>query len=209
MAATKQRLSAAFVTVSDAVGFVGAFRSVAQARDALRPYRGVPFVYYTWKRRRETISAADEDLVWALPYKANNAIAYASDVKAEAETVQKDLSRLGLVHNDDVKYWEAVVGEVPAPVKLRLDAVLRALHASTAAKKDVSESVSNAGNTACAKGASLFGGDTASEGEKKDSETVSRFLDFVAHHNTEEPARINLLEGVVPVALAPAAAVYD
>lgn len=176
-------LRGTFVVVSDAVGFVGAFDSTDQARVALRPYLGVPFVYCEWKRREKAPPSADpdeeEDLVWILPYKANNAVACASNVKAVVETAQQELLRLDLVHGDDVKYWEAVVGTVITPAKLRLDDVVRAMHA-------------------------------AGDGEKadKDRETVSSFLDFASRHDAEEPARNNLLESVVPVALdrPPAAA---
>ena len=75
-----------FVAVSDQDGFVGAFRDADAARAALRPYLGVPFVYYEW--RRQTAGDGDgEDLVWALPYK-NGAVACVSDVKAVVETAQ-------------------------------------------------------------------------------------------------------------------------
>lgn len=179
MAASEQT----FVVVSDSVGFVGAFASVAEAQAALRPYLGVPFVYYEWRRREKappaddsdaTVSDDKEDLVWILPYK-NNAVACASNIKAVVETTQRELLRLDLVHGDDVKYWEAVVGKIARPAQLRLDDFVAAMRADPSVPGD--------------------------EKKDKDSQTVSSFLNFASRHDKEEPARINLLESVVPRAL--------
>jgi hypothetical protein len=179
MAASEQ----SFVVVSDSVGFVGAFASVAEAQARLRPYIGVPFVYYEWPRKKappaeaagdggETVANEKEDLIWVLPYK-NNAVACASNVKSVVETVQRELLRLDLVHDDDVKYWEAVVGNITSPAQLRLDDLVAAMTAAPSAPGS----------------------------EKKDEDTVSKFLDFASRHDKGEPARINLLESVVPRAL--------
>ena len=181
MAASEQT----FVVVSDSVGFVGAFASVAEAQAALRPYLGVPFVYYEWRRREKappaddpdaTVSDDEEDLVWILPYK-NNTVACASNIKAVVETAQRELLRLDLVHGDDVKYWEAVVGTIARPAQLRLDDLVAAMQAAPSAPDD------------------------ADKKKDKDGQTVSSFLDFASRHDEEEPARINLLESVVPRAL--------
>lgn len=182
MAASEQTI----VVVSDSVGFVGAFASVDEAQTTLRPYLGVPLVYCGWRRRAVEAAPASkdaeaEDLVWILPYKANNAVACASNVQAVVETAQQNLLRLGLVYDDNVKYWEAVVGVVSRPAQIRLNALVAAASTPPPGPAD----------------------------EKKDTETVSNFLAFAcegaceiaSRHDEKEPKRIDLLESVVPRAL--------
>jgi len=170
-----------FVVVSDNVGFVGAYPTVASAQEALRPYLGVPFAYGEWARH--DVAAADDDdeeeVIWVLPYRANNAVACASNDKAVVEATQQVLLRLDLVHPDEVKYWEAVMGTTHTLAVKRLDLVVEAFKAAATAPEAEKKADDGKGN--------------------KDSETVSDFLKFAAQGAPgDEPERINLLESVVP-----------
>lgn len=160
------------VVVSDSAGFVGAFDSTADARAALLPYLGVPFVYAAWPRAEKPASKdVAEDLVWVLPYKANGVVACASDDKAVVETAQRELLRLDLVPPDDVIYWEGVVGTIVAPAKLRLDDVAAGMMAASPEKN------------------------------QRDAAAMDAFHELATHGEEEEPERINLLKFVVPRAL--------
>ena len=72
-----------FVVVSDSVGFVGAFNTLAAARDALRPYLGIPFVYCAWRRHD-----ADTSVVTA----ADSVEEDTSAVFTAADSVEEDTS---------------------------------------------------------------------------------------------------------------------
>ncbi len=114
--------------------------------------------------------------VWTLPFLANRYVAAASTDRAVVEAAQAALLRLELVPPDDLRYWEAGMGEVLPAARRRLDSVLEvrdAVNAETPAYKT------------------------------KDREAAEKFLDFASRGGapSEEEARIDLLEGVVPAAL--------
>lgn len=180
-----------FVTISDRDGFVGAFSSLQKAQEALRQFAGVPFICTEWPRVTPDPATADAaassadsaaataELVWVLPYIANNAVACASTRKSVVKAVQDVLLPLELVPPDDVEYWEAEIGSVVGPAARRL-----AL--ATAAPDD--------------------------EQARADEEAHARFLTLNGLADgqedskpaRDEPARINILESVVPCAFDPA-----
>lgn len=76
---------------------------------------------------KETAAAAaatalepGEHLVWCVPYLHNNAVAFVSNCRATAEKVRDSLHQLGLVPDDEVDYWESVVGQITASAQRRL-----------------------------------------------------------------------------------------
>jgi hypothetical protein len=108
----------AFIVVSDKVGFVGAFTEPEEAAEALKGYPTRPFVYASWPCAVRPETGAP---VWVIPYSANNVVACASTDKAVAVSAQAALLRLDLVPPDDVKYWEARVGEIVAAARRRFE----------------------------------------------------------------------------------------
>jgi len=117
-------------------------------------------------------NTSNETIVWILPYKANNAIACASNSQSIVETAQKELLRLDLVHPDDVTFWEAVLDSTHTLAKKRLNDVVEAFKASPTAPIERAE---------------------------MDKETVASFIEYAARSEPQpEPKRINLLESVIP-----------
>jgi hypothetical protein len=174
-----------FIVVSDNIGFVGAYPTVASAQEALRPYIGVPFAYGEWARHA-VVDDGGEEVIWILPYRANNVVACASNDKAVVEATQRVLLCLDLVHSDEVKYWEAVVGTTHALAAERLDRVVESFKAAT--KLPVDENKANSDGVS-----------RELDKNNNDSKTIADFLKFAAQGDPEaEPERINLLESVVP-----------
>lgn len=112
-------MSRSIISVADREGFVGAFTSVEKAREALAKYRGFPFVHTEWREESEG------NEVWALPYTANNAVAFVSANKNSVTEVQKTLQRLDLVPPDDVEFWESELDVVTPAAERRLALVLQ------------------------------------------------------------------------------------
>jgi len=201
-----------FVVVSDERGFVGAYPTVGDAREALEPYAGIPFAYCEWARHLPATEAggeateaggeateaggeatkaggeageAAEELVWILPYSATGAVACAATNKSVAEAAQRALAPLNLVNTDDVKYWEAVMGVMPEPAKERLEGLAEAFQVAVAATTPGGEAAVQA----------------AEKKSAADAETIANFIKYSQRGDPEpepEPKRINILEGVVP-----------
>jgi len=97
--------------VSDACGFIGAFSSVAEAKErVLVPYSLVPFLVQRFRR-----APGDGASVWAIPYRETNATAFVSNDREAAVRAQKALLNVGLTYPDSVDYWEQPLGRpVPA-----------------------------------------------------------------------------------------------
>jgi hypothetical protein len=97
--------------ISDACGFIGAFSSVAEAKEkVLAPYSLVPFLIQRFRR-----APGDAANVWAIPYRETNATAFVSNDREVAIRAQKALLNVGLTYPDSVDYWEQPLGRpVPA-----------------------------------------------------------------------------------------------
>lgn len=97
--------------ISDACGFIGAFSSVAEAKEkVLTPYSLVPLLVQRFRR-----APGDGASVWAIPYRETNATAFVSNDREAAVRAQKALLNIGLTYPDSVDYWEQPLGRpVPA-----------------------------------------------------------------------------------------------
>ena len=112
----KKKPSENLFVVADAYGFIAAYRSVDEIKTALAPYLKLDLVYYKYKC--DNLGEAVNVIV--LPYKSNNAVAYADTNKEAVQSVQKKLAKIDLVHLDDVGYWEFPIGRVTEDGKKRL-----------------------------------------------------------------------------------------
>jgi hypothetical protein len=112
----------ALYIVSDRIGFVGAFPSLAAAREAvLTPYPSVPCLV-----QRFPAAPGPCAKVWVVLYRDLDAVAFVSNARAEAERVRDLCARVGLAYLDDLDYWQQPFGVVPEHAAGRLSAQHRA-----------------------------------------------------------------------------------
>ncbi len=103
------------ISVSDKYGYVGGFYSVEAATAALAEWEGVPLLYQVWRAGGEP-----RDMLWALPYTENGAVAFVTDRRESAADAQESLVRVGLVPNDPIDFWEVPANRVIAAADRRL-----------------------------------------------------------------------------------------
>ncbi len=98
-----------FLVVADQGGFVGAFLSAKEViQHVIKRYPSIQTVIYKYKLDNK-VSYSN---IYILPYKGNEAIAWAGNNIETCRQVQKTLSKIGIVYEDDVKYWEQPVGQI-------------------------------------------------------------------------------------------------
>jgi hypothetical protein len=107
--------------VSDALGFVGAFSSKTKAADFVQLYAPTPFLIHRYDAHPE----GAQNTVWMVIYRANEAVAFASNRREIAEKVQKSYVYVGLAYDDDIGYWEHPLDIVAKTASMRLEAVAR------------------------------------------------------------------------------------
>jgi hypothetical protein len=94
--------------LADSGGAVGAFLTRAEATAVKKRYPSVPMLIYAFPLRRGTPA----DKIYVIPYRQTNAVAYASNSRAECEEVQKTLLTIGLAYEDSLDYWECDAGRL-------------------------------------------------------------------------------------------------
>jgi hypothetical protein len=94
--------------LADSGGAVGAFLTRAEAAAVKKRYPSVPMLIYAFPLRR----SAPADKIYVIPYRQTNAVAYASNSRAECEEVQKTLLTIGLAYEDSLDYWECAAGQL-------------------------------------------------------------------------------------------------
>ncbi len=106
--------------LADSGGAVGAFLTNAEAAAVKKRYPSVPLLIYAFPLSRDTPT----DKIYILPYRQTNAVAYASNSRAECEKMQKTLLTVGLTYEDSIDYWECAVGRLIESGEKRLDELL-------------------------------------------------------------------------------------
>jgi hypothetical protein len=102
--------------LADSGGAVGAFLTHTDAAAVMKRYPSVPMLVYAFQMR----PGAPVDKAYIVPYRPMNAVAYASNSRAECEKVQKTLLTLGLTYEDPLDYWECTLGRLIASGEKRL-----------------------------------------------------------------------------------------
>lgn len=103
-----------YYVLSDAGGFVGAFLGAEEMKKAAAPYlqMGAAMVFQEFPRD------SDQNVVYVVPYRRIDAVAFVSGRREQAQAVQEALCHVDLAYDDDVAYWEQKVGEI-CPSALR------------------------------------------------------------------------------------------
>jgi hypothetical protein len=143
------------IVVSDACGFVGAFRDIMDAKlKVLDRFKLVPFLVQRFPfvstetiltPPDNTVAAARQSsaasglssavasecssnppTVWVVPYRDTNAVAYVSNSRSRAVRVQKSLENVGLTYPDSIDYWQQPLGMVVLAAGERLASITRA-----------------------------------------------------------------------------------
>lgn len=94
--------------LADSGGAVGAFLAHTDAAAVKKRYPSVPMLIYAFPLCR----GAPADKAYIIPYRQTNAVAYASNSRAECEKVQKTLLTIGLTYEDSLDYWECTTGQL-------------------------------------------------------------------------------------------------
>jgi hypothetical protein len=106
--------------LSDSCGFAGAFLSRGVAEDTARRHALVPMVIQAFPFAAQC--AAEK--VWVVLYRANDAVAFVSNDRDEAERVHEALGKIGLTfYEDSIDHWEHAVGVLSENAAERLRAV--------------------------------------------------------------------------------------
>jgi hypothetical protein len=111
-----------YFVVSDRFGFVGAFHTVAMAEALVVEYFPTPFIV----QRFPAAPNCQTDVVWAIPFRDIDAVAFVSNSREDVVKVQDTYLRIGMVCEDDIKYWEHNVNVPVKAAKDRLDSISRA-----------------------------------------------------------------------------------
>jgi len=97
--------------VSMAHGFVAAYYDAPSVREnILKKFRMVPFV----TQRFRVVANCATDTVWVVLFRANDAVAFVSNSRDEAERVRAGYAKIGLSYDDSIDYWECKVGVMSA-----------------------------------------------------------------------------------------------
>lgn len=111
-------MASGLFVVSDRMGVVGAFRTLAEARRAaLDKYTAVPFVVH-----RFPLADGPADTVWLVLYRDSDVVAFASNDHDEAERVRQVYARVGQALNDGSGCWSLPADTVLKTVEVRLEA---------------------------------------------------------------------------------------
>lgn len=111
-----------YYVVSDRFGFVGAYSLIHMAENIVIKYYPTPFII----QRFPANPNFPTDVLWALPFQSNDSVAFVSNSKDEVLKVQSAYGRIGLMYDDDIKYWEHAVNVILPAAKDRLLSISRA-----------------------------------------------------------------------------------
>ena len=115
-------MAADIIVVSDSYGFVGAFKSIGEAKDkVLIKYQLLPFLV-----QKFPLNETAGDNVWVIPYRDTNAVAFVSNDRDKALKMQKALQNVNLTYQDSIDYWEQPLGRVVPAADERMASVNRA-----------------------------------------------------------------------------------
>lgn len=122
------------IVVSDSCGFIGAFRSIAEAKElVITRYSMVPLLV-----QRFPLALSGGENVWVVPYRDTNAVAFVSNDREKSIATQRALQNVGLTYPDSIDYWEQPIGRVVLAAAERLASCSRA-HQIYAAGGTISE----------------------------------------------------------------------
>lgn len=102
--------------VADAGGVVGVFLSAAAARAVAAANPDVPLIEHVFPLD----PGAPSDVVYVVPYRDINAVAFASNSRAACAERQRALRHVALAVDDDLDYWRCEVGRVIPAAEGRL-----------------------------------------------------------------------------------------
>jgi hypothetical protein len=112
-----------FHVVSDFLGFIGAFGSAAEAKAVASRYPEARLIF-----QRFAVAPGPTTQVWVVLYADNDAVAFVSNSRVEAEQAQREYARLELVHTGAISYWKHRVGMLATGAEKRLGASRDAGH---------------------------------------------------------------------------------
>lgn len=101
----------AVLVVSDVEGFLGAFSSAEAATEALRPYPSTVCVG-AWYPCPSEASARTGAAIYPVPLRGSAALAFVASDLDEARRRHAALRAVDHVYDDDVIFWEQVVGPI-------------------------------------------------------------------------------------------------
>ena len=122
------------IIVSDSCGFIGAFRSIGEAKEhVITQYSMVPLLV-----QRFPLAESGGDSVWVVPYRDTNAVAFVSNDRNKSVAAQHALQNVGLTYPDSIDYWEQPIGRIVLAAAERLASCNRAhqLYAAGAATSE-------------------------------------------------------------------------
>jgi hypothetical protein len=107
--------------VSDASGFVVAYKSVPEVQAFMEKYSSLSFLV-----QRFELSPGQTELIWVVLYRDIDAVLYVSNNMEDAERIREMYGKVGLTYADPVTWWEQKVGEINQLTQDRLTTVNQA-----------------------------------------------------------------------------------
>lgn len=119
---TKTKPEGYYYVVSSSNGFVAAYYGESAVREnVLKKFSLLPFVVQRFK-----IVEGPVDVVWVVLFSSNDAVAFVSNSRDEAERVRAGYARIGLAYEDPIDFWERKVGVITETTLEFLSATNRA-----------------------------------------------------------------------------------
>lgn len=111
----------AFYVVSDNYGYVTTYTNISMVQHLTNTYPTIPFLV-----QRFDVSDGPLSPIWVVLYRDIDAVAFVSNNKETAITVQGEYNKIGLSYPDPIDYWQRELGTIEANTKDRLESFSRA-----------------------------------------------------------------------------------
>jgi hypothetical protein len=111
-----------YYVVSNSNGFVAAYYTMSMVREKLlKRFSLTPFIV-----QKFAVADGAVDTIWVVLFSSNDAVAFVSNSRDEAERVRAGYARIGLTYEDPIDHWECKVGVIAESSLKLLEATDRA-----------------------------------------------------------------------------------